>query len=42
MIVFPPFLQLAKTQFMTSQNPLEASLLYLAMKKKTLLKGLFK
>lgn len=42
MIGSSPFLQLAKTQFMTSQNPLDASLLYLAMKKKSLLKGLFK
>ena len=38
----PPLPQLAKTQFMQNQNPLDASLFYLAMKKKTLLKGLFR
>ena len=37
-----PLPQLAKTQFMQNQDPLDASLFYLAMKKKTLLKGLFR
>ena len=35
-------LQLAKTEFMRNQDPLDSSLLYLAMKKKSLLKGLFR
>ena len=35
-------MQLAKTQFMQKQEPLDASLLYMAMKKKSLVKGLFK
>ncbi|CAI7996408.1 DmX-like protein 2 [Geodia barretti] len=34
--------RLAKTQFMAKQDPLDSSLLYLAMKKKSLLKGLFR
>ena len=35
-------LQLAKAQFMEKQDPLDASLLYLAMRKKSLIKGLFR
>ena len=34
--------RLAKSQFTAKQEPLDAALIYLAMKKQTLLKGLFK
>lgn len=36
------YIQLAKTQFMQNQEPLDAGLFYLAMRKQTLMKGLFK
>lgn len=36
------FSQVAKSQFQAEKNPLDAALFYLAMKKKTLLWGLFR
>ncbi len=39
---FVCWLQVAKAQFQKDKNPLDAALFYLAMKKKTLLWGLFR